>query len=905
MKQFYNLILVSVLMLAGFSTAKAQPGNTCASAISFPVVVNDCQFSVLNNSGLSNSSVVPPYTGCSSPGFQGGDLWLEITMPPSGEVTATGSLNLDGIPNFLMDINMQVYTGTCGSLTELTCSSDDGPGTYPQATFSAAPGSTVYIQLWDLNNDQFADYDFCVNGTPTCASPTATFSEVCDGNNEYSVEVNISNLGDASEVNILNDGGAPAINGISSTGTYTAGPFTLGDVVNITLEHADDATCNVNYEASDVGTTCENILACGTPLNQSYCYGNNDNTAFLYSSPFDSEVTLTFSSGLIQSPQDEISIYDGTDATGTLLYNGSAGGDLSSIGPFSAPSGSIYLQVNSDVGGSCQDGSLGLGGGWAWEVDCATNSECEGAITLNSHTGCDPLVNNGDLSGATGGAGQCSGTGNNPELWYSFTAEASSHFIRVSGGSSFDPVVELWGSCGGPVVECSNDNGVGSEEYFWRTDFVPGQEYKIRVYHEGTATLNDPVISVDVFHISEVQLRSDYCNDTYETNDLIKATWPDPLCRNSDPLSYEWRFTDTSTGETFGPYEITGYDSSLPNYILGQFPEIEQGATYDVEVRIEGFESGVYSDWGPTCPITIASSVQTGLQAIYDGGTYDLCDVIKAIPIGGATQYVWEIEDLDTGDEFNFASSTYVLQLNNAFPSPLNMNATYDVRVFVSVAGGPLSQTSLPGTISTAVPTTTLNPVPLSCGSTANIGQWAQAQNVCGADSYTFQLTNLDDPQLVITQTLPTRVIVFNNSQLVPGTWDVRVRATIGGVDGQYGQPCQITFLQPSGGDLGGIVADPGFELDNFDAELSVYPNPAQTGSQINVFITDLEEKDQEVEVSIYDMAGKLVHSENHASADTKFQRSVNLEGRFTAGIYLVQTRVDGVLLDTEKLFVK
>jgi len=905
MKNFYNLFLVSIFVIFSTITSMAQPGNTCASAISFPVVVNDCQYQVLNNSGLSNSSVVPPYTGCSSPGFQGGDLWLEITMPPSGEVTATGSLNLDAPIDFLMDINMQVYTGTCGSLTELTCSSDDGPGTYPQATFSAAPGSTVYIQLWDLNNDQFSDYDFCVNGTPTCTSPTASFSEVCDGNNEYSVEVDITNLGDASAVNITNDGGAPAVNGITSTGVYTVGPFDLGDVVNITLEHADDATCNVSYEASDVGSTCENILTCGTPLNQTYCYGNNDNTAFLYSSPFGSDVTLSFTSGLIQSPQDEISIYDGSDNTGTLLYNGAAGGDLSTVGPFTASSGSIYLEVDSDVGGSCQDGSLGLGGGWEWEVDCATNSECAGAITINSHTGCDPLFDNGDLSGATGGAGQCAGTGNNPELWYSFTADASAHFIRVSGGSSFDPVVELWESCGGPVLECSNDNGVGSEEYFWRSDFVPGQEYKIRVYHEGTGTLNDPVISVDLFHISEVQLRSDYCNDTYETNELIKATWPNPLCRTSAPLSYEWRFTDTNTDITYGPYEIAGYNSALPNYILGQFPEIEPGATYDVEVRIEGFESGVYSDWGPSCPITIAGGVQTGLQAIYDGGTYDLCDVIKAIPIGGATQYVWEIRDLDTDELFTFVSSTYVLQLNNTSPSPLNMNATYSVEVYVSVSGGPLSGSSLPGTISTAIPTTTLNSVPLSCGSTATIGQWAQAQNVCGAESYTFQLTNVDDPGLVITQTLPTRVIIFNNSQLIAGDWDVRVRATIGGVDGSFGPTCQITFLQPSGGDLGGIVADPGFELNNVDAELSVYPNPIQTGSQLNVIITDLESKAQEVEVAVYDMAGKLIHSENHANSGTMFQRSLNLEGRITTGIYLVQTRVDGVLIDTEKLFVK
>jgi len=903
MRLFYNFILASVFAMAGLGVSVAQTGNTCADAVPFPVVVNDCQFQVLNNAGLSNSTVVP--TGCQPNGFAGGDLWLEITMPASGEVTATGSLNLTPPIDFNMDINMQVWQGSCGSLTELECDNDAGPGFYPQATFSAPPGSTVYIQLWDLGNNQFSDYDFCVSGTPTCISPTASFSEVCDGNNEYSVEVNLSGLGDASEVNITNDGGAPAINGITSTGTYTVGPFNLGDVVNVVVEHADDASCNVSYEASDVGSTCPNLLSCGNPLNQTYCYGNNDNTAFLYTSPFGSEVTLTFLSGLIQSPQDEISIYDGTDDSGSLLYNGSAGGDLSSVGPFSAPSGSIYLVVDSDVGGSCRDGSLGLGGGWEWEVDCATNSDCEGAITLNSHTGCTPLADNGDLSGATGGAGQCTGTGNNPELWYAFTAESSTQFIRVSGGASFDPVVELWESCGGPVLECRNDNGVGNEEYFFRTDFVEGQEYKIRVYHEGSSTLNDPVISVDVFHISEVQLRADFCNGTFNTNDLIKATWPTPLCRTNYPITYQWRFTDTGTGTTYGPYEISGYNSQLPNYILGQFPEIEPGATYDVEVRIGGFEAGIFGDWGPTCPITIAGGVQTGLQAQYNGGTFDLCDVIKAIPIGGATQYVWEITDQETGDVFNYVSSTYVLQLNNTFPAPMNMNASYDVEVYVSVSGGPLSSTSLPGTISTSIPTTTLNSVPLSCGSTANIGQWAQAQNVCGAESYTFQLTNVADPQIVITQTQPTRVIVFNNPQLTAGAWNVQVYASIGDADGAFGPPCTINFQDPSAMMMGRSIENPDFKVENLDAQLAVYPNPAQTGSQINVVISDLENTDQEIEVAVYDMAGKLVYSENHGNSGDNFQRIMQLDGKITTGVYLVQTRVDGVLIDTEKLFVK
>ncbi|HKL02998.1 MAG TPA: hypothetical protein VJ911_04955, partial [Cryomorphaceae bacterium] len=474
MRNIYAVVFTLIAGLTmGLGNLSAQSGDNCANAIPLTVNINQCILSNQTLVGTTTSSQIP--SGC--PGYSGGDLWFSVVLPPSGEVTVRTQLNTSAPVNFSMDPNMVAYSGSCGSLVQLACDEDTGPGFYPQLTLSGTPGNTLYFQIWDAGNNNLSDFDICANGTPQCTSPTATFNEVCDGNNEYSVDVNITNLGSASSLNITNDGGAPAINGITSTGVQTVGPFSLGDQVSIVIENVDDAACNVSYAATDVGSTCENILACGSNLNQTYCYGNSDNTAFLYSSPDNSNIELTFNSGLIQSGADQITIRDGSDGSAPILFQGDNGGDLSGV-TATATSGNIYLQVSSDIGGSCREGSLGLGGGWNWDVTCLGVPECDSAPIIVSETTFASSQVLADLSAAVfSGADQCVGSGN-PDLYFTFEAVGSVQYIRVQGGASFDPVVEFLGNgCGTSATQCVNEASAGDRELFWVTDLTIGQEY--------------------------------------------------------------------------------------------------------------------------------------------------------------------------------------------------------------------------------------------------------------------------------------------------------------------------------------------------------------------------------------------------------------------------------------------
>jgi len=750
-----------------------------------------------------------------------------------------------------------------------------------------------------------------LNGVATCNQPTATFTEQCAGDNEYEVVVDISNVGGgATPLTISNDAGVPPTTGITSTGSYTVGPFQLGTDVTITLEHVSDNSCDLVYDASDDGLGCTRIIGCGAPYIETYCYGNNDDSYFYYSTPDGSNITIDFIFGLIQNPQDVIRIFDGDPlAGGTLMYQGNAGGNLTGLS-FTATSGMLVLQVGSDVGGSCVDGSLGLGGGWQWQIECDGLSQCETADTIISETTFEASELDVDLDlEIFSGVAQSAGTGLNPDKWYTFTAVGSVQYFRSQGGATYDPVIEIWDECSGTILATQNSNGIGQEEFFWLDNLTVGEEYKIRVYHEGSQLLQDPVVSVAVRHIPIVQLEPDFCNITDVTSsDLIQATQPNPV--DASIQRFQFEFTDTGTGITYGPYDMvgSGYDPTLPNFFMSEFTDILFGTTFEVRVRVEMYEGPNFGEWGPVCTITTVSDFATTMEDQFDGGIYNLCQVVRAEAVGGASQYRWVFTNDGTGDTYTAILPSRSLKLEDVSPT-LDMNASYSVDVFATVNGFENGISNTKSLQTTSVPETQLLNFFFSCGDNINVGQWTFAQNVCGASSYTFRFTNISSPQAPFTVVRPNRYIVFNQSQIIPGdTYEIDVFATIVGQDGtysgSYGSTCELTFNALAGKGASGIVGSPEFNINNPDAALSIYPNPVQNGEEVTLVIDNLSTESDNIQIEIFDLSGKRVYARNMAGSGQVIDR-VLIDEEMSQGIYLVQTRIDGVLIETKKLFVQ
>lgn len=151
--------LLSILALPNLTHAQDTP---CSAT---PISVGaSCTPTSGNNTGASDSGV--PNPGCAS--YSGGDIWFSITVPASGNLTFE-TINNGGFA----DAGMAIYSGTCGSLTLISCDDDGGTGTMSLITNSSLiPGSTIFIRVWEFGNNSFGTVGLCVvdnGGSPTPA----------------------------------------------------------------------------------------------------------------------------------------------------------------------------------------------------------------------------------------------------------------------------------------------------------------------------------------------------------------------------------------------------------------------------------------------------------------------------------------------------------------------------------------------------------------------------------------------------------------------------------------------------------------------------------------------------------------------------------------------------------------
>ncbi|PNQ75029.1 hypothetical protein C1T31_02515 [Hanstruepera neustonica] len=93
--------------------------------------------------------------------------------------------------------------------------------------------------------------------------------------------------------------------------------------------------------------------AAGTPINTVYCYGNNESQTWNFQSSDGGPMNVFFNAGQMEGCCDQVTIYDGTDNTGTVLYDGNNGGDMTGVS-VNSTTGFIFIEIDSDGSVSCQ-----------------------------------------------------------------------------------------------------------------------------------------------------------------------------------------------------------------------------------------------------------------------------------------------------------------------------------------------------------------------------------------------------------------------------------------------------------------------------------------------------------------------------------------------------------------------
>ena len=240
-----------------------------------PLAVNTtCTYSIFTNAGATNSVGIPAHS-CQA--ITNNDVWFSFVAPASGQtiIKTVASGMTDGV--------MSIYSGTCTSLTEISCNDDVNPSNYMPLISSSGliPGNTYFIRVSSFQTT-FGLFDICITDPNPVAAPSITISaspsgSICVGN-----QVVFSAI-------VSNAGGSPAYqwkkNGTNvGTGlsTFTTNTLANGDVITCAVTVSGN-TAMSNSIVMTVSSPVVNITLSGqilsaTPGFNSYQWSLNGNT---------------------------------------------------------------------------------------------------------------------------------------------------------------------------------------------------------------------------------------------------------------------------------------------------------------------------------------------------------------------------------------------------------------------------------------------------------------------------------------------------------------------------------------------------------------------------------------------------------------------------------------------------
>jgi Secretion system C-terminal sorting domain len=347
--------------------------------------------------------------------YENSDTYMQVfqgtsTYPMRIQFNSGGIYQFDGdlltIYDGLSDASPVLYSGTGvnGDLTGLFWTS-----TNPEHAITLKMVSTQFTGCADGNAVPWNYTVACLD----CNPPAGTAGPVntdCDAQN-FTVTVNVTDLGTDPELEIANNVGAPPTL-VTAPGTYTAGPFTLGNPVTITLVNDANSLCNVGL-GTFINTFCPIEVTCGAPaIEQTHCYTDQESTVWLYQNTGTESLAILFSSLIMEGWQyDNVRIYDGINDQAPLLWENDffnqqfgqqnfSGLLVISTGP------ALYMVASSDGIISCGGGSFGYEP-WQWTVGCldCTQPDVEFDVVLNceeetwfissdiASVGSDPTIN--------------------------------------------------------------------------------------------------------------------------------------------------------------------------------------------------------------------------------------------------------------------------------------------------------------------------------------------------------------------------------------------------------------------------------------------------------------------------------------------------------------------------------
>lgn len=146
--------------LINFSICAYEPqipeNDLCANAISLQAG-GSCEVGIFSSVfSTSEGSDVAPDPSCGT--YYGGDVWFKTVMPPSGELRIEKSRVSGAAPP-----QLTVYTGTCGSFSEVHCNTIESLTTIDNTSLI---GETLYLRLYSYTSEEGQRFSLCLYEEP-------------------------------------------------------------------------------------------------------------------------------------------------------------------------------------------------------------------------------------------------------------------------------------------------------------------------------------------------------------------------------------------------------------------------------------------------------------------------------------------------------------------------------------------------------------------------------------------------------------------------------------------------------------------------------------------------------------------------------------------------------------------
>jgi hypothetical protein len=808
----------------------ASVNNECASA---PMILVGA--STASNNTCSTPSTGYAYPSCGSSFATYYDTWFRFNTG------ANTSVNVAVSATAPTAVGYAVYSGTCGSLTQVGCNATGAASTITGLT----PHTVYYVRAYSTSPG--ARGAFTINLTVPCTAP----SGVTSVNSATSAVISWS-----SSSSLPTGGYEYEVRSSGAAGSGSTGLVASGTTSNLsaTVSGLTAATSYSVYVRSACGNSSFSSWTSAYTLFTGYCtpapssVSGNGITNVTFS-------TVNNTTGAEAGNYADYSAQEGTAVrTEPLMVNVTFG---------SAHYLKIWIDINGDLdfsdSGELVYSSATASASFAAEVAIpqtallGTRRMRIGGRTTNAtftecFTGTNASFEDYSLVLTSMGeahliSSQCDATVEsfNTTIFSNFVNGATAYRFRVRTGNQVE------------VLERS--------DRWFKLNLLQtiantyGTTYLVDVSVNRNGTWSDYGSACKVTVPSRTsQLRN--CGAVINSfNEVIYAV--------TVPQATAYRFRVVSSAGT------VVLDRPTDWFKLNMLPTYAYGTTYTVSVNV--LSDGVWSGYGPACDITsIGQLPSTQLRSADCGATISSFNAaIYATPVPLAETYNFTVTSV-YGTQ-TVSSSTNWFKLNML--SNYDYNVEYTVSVTVSAAGAVTSAPGATCTVTSAAnpPLTSLRAV--DCGATiATRNVYMYANPVAGAVTYRFRITSGSG-----TQTINKSVNYFRIRELIPGsilsgeTFTVDVMTiSANGSQSAYGSVCNVT-LSAFAGRLG--------DDDAPSITIKGYPNPFT-----ETFGVELSSDSEEmVNIVVFDMAGKLVDKIDVEAAQLP---ELKLGGNLAAGVY-------------------